>query len=634
MTEKVRHRGPDGDGYAVFEGADLRPRPFAGRDTPEQCISSAHPFLPGAREFPGASDVRVALGHRRLSIVDLSPGGYQPMATMDRSLWIVYNGEIYNHIELRVELEALGHAFRSHCDTEVLLAAYRAWGPECLHRLNGMFAFVLLDRNGRRVLAARDRFGVKPLYYCTGEDGSIAFASEIKQFAGLDGWHGRLNGSRAQDFLLWGIADHTDETLFAGVKQLRGGEIVEIDLSGDLRANRRRWYTLAPAAEGPRRESVDAFRNLLFDSVRLRLRADVPVGSCLSGGLDSSAIVCVANRLLREHSAQPVQKTFTAVARSPRYDESAYAADVVQRTAVDWHTVHPAAGVLFDHLDKIAWHQDEPFGSTSIYAQWEVFGRAAQNGVRVMLDGQGADELLAGYPAFFGARLAALARALRIVALGQQARALQRIHGVPPRLLARATLAAMLPGWARGIARPAPPSWLNAERLGVRPPHPVDAGPHGSLQALSRAQLLSTSLPMLLHWEDRNSMAHSVEARVPFLDYRLVEFALALPDDLKINCGMTKVVLRESMKEILPERVRIRADKLGFQNPEDEWLKNEPRRFRDALNAAIESSGGIIRPDAARILDGMVTGSTPFSFLAWRLISFGTWMRRFGVKPS
>src|SRR6185503_13866036 len=278
MSDTVRYRGPDDEGYQVFPGA--------------------------------------ALGHRRLSIVDVSPGGHQPMCSADGSRWIIYNGEIYNHIELRAELEKEGARFATRSDTEVLLAAFERWGEGALERLNGMFALVLVDRDRRRVLAARDRFGVKPLYYWTSPEGLVALASEIKQFSVLPGWRARVNGQRAYDFLQWGALDHTGETLFAGVRQLAGGECAAFALD-DLKVKPRRWYTLAPRAVNG--SGAEAYGAMLADAVRLRLRADVPVGSCLSGGLDSSSIVCLANRQLREAGAQVMQKTFSARSSDARY---------------------------------------------------------------------------------------------------------------------------------------------------------------------------------------------------------------------------------------------------------------------------------------------------------------------------
>jgi asparagine synthase (glutamine-hydrolysing) len=581
MSDTVRYRGPDDEGYAVFP--------------------------------QGAAAGTAALGHRRLSIVDLSPGGHQPMSSPDGKRWIVYNGEIYNHIELRAELEKAGVRFSTRSDTEVLLAAFKQWGERALERLNGMFVLVLVDWERGRVLAARDRFGVKPLYYWTSPEGLVAFASEIKQFTVLPGWRARVNGPRAWDFLQRGLLDHTGETLFAGVRQLSGGESAEFPLN-ELRVQPRRWYALTPRqVDG---SGTDAYRAMLEDAVRLRLRADVPVGSCLSGGLDSSAIVCLANRQLREAGAQVMQKTFSARSSDARYDEGRFIDAVVRGTGVANAQVQPRPDALFSELPNLAWHQDEPFGSTSIFAQWHVFRLAAEAGVKVMLDGQGADEQLAGYYGFFRARLAGLARR------GAYFSALKDLLG-----MGRHHRHAM----REALRRSAAADCVDAARLGADTVVPSKRA--SSVRELSEQQLLHTSLPMLLHWEDRDSMAHSVEARLPFLDYRVVEIALGLPEEAKLAGGVTKRVLREAMRGVLPEEIRTRMDKIGFATAEEQWLRERPEEFRSALRQAIDAAAGVLRPQAAsRLLDDIIAGRQPFSYLPWRMISFGAWMRRFEVS--
>jgi len=651
IQKTVRHRGPDDEGVVCFQSNDWTPHAEGGPDTPPEVYSAGLPYSP-TPATDQLGDSALALTHRRLSILDLAPTGHQPMCTGDRACWIAYNGEIYNYIELRDELARLGHAFHTKSDTEVILAAYQQWGRECLHRFNGMFAFLLIDRTRRVLFAARDRFGIKPLYYWISPHGLVALGSEIKQFSVLPGWSPRVNGQRAYDFLNWGLFDHTDETLFEGVFQLRGGEALELDLGSEAlrRAvpNRRlpvyRWYELKPQSfSGTLAEAGQEFGRLLTDSVRLRLRADVPVGSCLSGGLDSSSIVCVMNKLLRQDDAHALQKTFSACSSVRRFDEREFIDEVVQHTTTDAHYVYPRLEELFGALDRITWHQDEPFGSTSIYAQWHVFQLAAENGVKVMLDGQGADEQLAGYHGFFGARYSGLLRRLHWLTLLDETRAARALHGYPTTLGLKYALNGVLPEWLRQplrrlAGRPANSApWLEMAALRADPVDPFrKAAPAGlgSVATMSRAQLTATSLPMLLHWEDRDSMAHSIEARVPFLDYRLVEFVLGLPEDYKIASGVTKRVMREGMQGVLPEKIRNRADKLGFVTPEEVWLREEGTvHFRKALRDSMDASGGILKPDVMRLLEETVEGKRAFSFLIWRLISFGAWMRVFSVRP-
>lgn len=627
---------------ALFSEREFLSTALGGPDTPEDVYQSRLPYKPTRKDAP-VIDAVAALGHRRLAIVDLSITGHQPMCTIDRGVWISYNGEIYNHLELRDELEQLGHVFVSHSDTEVILQAYLAWGPQCLDRFNGMFAFVIFDRRaGGRVFAARDRFGIKPFYLWRSSEGLVAMASEIKQFSVLPGWSPRVNGQRVYDFLNWGVLDHTDETMFEGVYQLRGGECLDGSIADLHKAYPiRRWYHLTPRHfYGDMKEAADQFVTLFTDAVRLRLRADVSVGSCLSGGLDSSSIVCIANQLLRSAGVASQQNTFSACATVKRFDEREHIETVVARTGVTAHYVYPSLDTLFEVLDDITWHQDEPFGSTSIYAQWHVFKLAADSRVKVLLDGQGADELLAGYNLFFAPHFASLllggqwSRLLGEIAAGR------RLHGLSVARTAMHLADAILPEPIRQPlrrligAQTSATSWLNAGCLGAaeRDPMQLFGAKTTSVNQMSSVLLTATSVPMLLHWEDRDSMAHSVESRLPFLDFRVAEFLMGLPAELKLQGATTKRVLREGMRGILPETIRNRMDKMGFVTPEEEWVrKDSSAKFRAELRRAIDMSQGIIRDSALEHFDAVATGREPFNFTIWRMISFGTWMNRFSV---
>lgn len=644
MTDIIRDRGPDDEGFVFFHDEMTQVTHLGGKDTPADVYQANYTYTP-REAFTGVVPnlTFAAMGHRRLSIIDLSPTGHQPMCTADSRYWIVYNGEVYNHIELRQELEILGYCFHSHCDTEVILNAYRHWGGDCLHRFNGMFAFIIFDRIERKVFVARDRFGVKPLYYWISPSGFLAIASEIKQFTVLADWRAKLNGQRVYDFLNWGIFDHTRETLFAEVLQICGGEYAECGIE-NLKQGLpvTRWYNLkSQEFQGSYEDAAITFRHLLCDSVRLRLRADVSVGSCLSGGLDSSSIVCIVNDILRAQSLNSLQKTFSACALEKRFDEREFIDEVVKTTGVEAHYTYPSVDDLFDTVDAITWHQDEPFGSTSIYAQWHVFKLAAENGVKVMLDGQGADEQLAGYHVFFTPRLLGLFKSLHWLALWQEIQATKKLHGYGAIASLQSIAYYLIPEMLRQPARRilgkthTAPDWLDLNRLGATPLNPLQDVLDVQMNAianLSYAQLTATNLPMLLHWEDRNSMAHSVESRVPFLDYRLVEFVLGLPDEFKLSKGITKRVLRSGMKDILPERIRLRMDKMGFVTPEEVWVREHPEQFRTALKSALDVSQGILNLSAMHKLERIIAGEEPFSFLAWRLISFGRWIKIFKVE--
>ena len=651
MTSLVRHRGPDDEGYVVFSGLDRPATVLGGSDTLADCSASPLPYAPKIR-MEGDEHILLGLGHRRLSIVDLAVTGHQPMCSSDGRYWIVYNGEVYNHIELRDELKDLGYSFHSRSDTEVILAAWDCWGESCLHRLNGMFAFALYERQTQSLCLVRDRFGIKPLYYWVSPAGFLAFASEIKQFSTLPGWAPRVNGQRAYDYLVWGISDHTKETLFHGVFQLGPGKMIRVDLrkfSGErhpFRPNEpltaRAWYTPEPRSfEGTLDEAAAKFHDLFFDAVRLRLRSDVPVGSCLSGGLDSSSIVCTINRLLRHSTTQAAQKSFSSCSHEKEFDEREYIDEVVKTTGHEAHYVYPLLDNLFDTLDEIIWHQDEPFGSTGIYAQWSVFALANGHGIKVMLDGQGADEMLAGYHTYFPLRQASLLRQVRLLSFVRDVAATRRLHGNTLLKTTRDIASLMLPANQRRFLSKlfrigdTIPRWLDLHRMGAQGENPLSLGGEkpGTVQELSLSQLTSTSIPKLLHWEDRDSMAHSIEARVPFLDYRLVELAISLPEEFKLHEGVTKRVLREAMQGVLPEKIRLRRDKLGFATPGEIWIREHaPQKFRQEFRQAIENSHGLLSDSASAVLDDMIDNRRQFDFLAWRIICFGKWFHRYNIR--
>ena len=649
MNTQIRHRGPDDEGFTFFS-RNTPPCSFGGKDTPENVYACEAPFIP-SRQLPTKPPVEnchLAFGHRRLSILDLSANGHQPMCDQSQRYWITYNGEIYNHEPLRQELESLGHHFFSGTDTEVLLRSYIEWGEECLHRLNGMFSFGIYDRQEDKLFIARDRFGIKPLYYWRSPEGFLAIGSEIKQFTTLPGWNPRINGQAAYDFLQWSLTGHREETCFEDVYQLYGGHSLLLSLGQPpQKITPKQWYTLPVGKyKGSFADASHEFAELMRDSVRLRSRADVPVGSCLSGGLDSSAIVCLLHQIIRDSGATNQQTSFSACTQHKRFDERHFAEMVVDQTGVKPHYLYPDVRQLIEDLDSIVWHQDEPFGSTSIYAQWEVFKSVKSQNIKVMLDGQGADEQLAGYSGFHGRRFVDLLRELRWVALYKEVRACQAEEQIKGQIkhAARRTASRCIKTPIQYLLGRSTQSqlqkrspWLNMEQLGAVAgnPHNLNVPTQGAVQSLSYAQVTRTNLPMLLHYEDRDSMAHSIEARTPFLDYRLVEFIQSLPAEFKLANGETKRVMREGMKGILPEKIRTRRDKLGFATPEEIWVQKEnPDLFRKLVRESIEASEGIFNKETMNVAESIISGKAPFTFQVWRLIVFGRWMRQFSMKPS
>lgn len=611
----VAHRGPDGRGWQTY-------------------TSAVGP---------------ISLGHRRLAIIDVSDAGLQPMADASGRYHLIFNGEIYNYLELREEMRAKGEVFVSDSDSEVLLRAYMLWGEAALTRLRGMFAFLIWDERDKTLFAARDRYGIKPLYLLSTPRGA-AFASEIKQLLGLPGLSGRMNIARVHDFLGSGISDHTSQTMFEGVDQIRGGECAVIDASraGPLVVEVKRWY---PATAGELKiseaEAAERFRELLTESVRLHLRSDVPVGSCLSGGLDSSSIVCLMANMMGSGAGGDKVNTVSACYAEKSVDEKPFMEAVVEHAHTQPHYIFPKAEDVFQRASDITWHQDEPFGSTSIFAQWCVFAEARRAGVKVMLDGQGADEQLAGYHGGFGFYMADLTRRRQFGQLARTILERKRYHGTSLQEQVRSYVLPLMPPKMAGMLRRqhraiTQHDWLGTDLLREKGNPGTAFGlageelglpPVTDIRTLCMTLTYGSNLGMLLHWEDRNSMAHSIEARVPFLDHPLVEFDLALGNDHKIVGGDTKRVLRRGMRSVLPKIVRERRDKLGFATPEQIWFRGPLRGLvEDGIEKTLSFYPGLLNTSGVRALaKDMLDGERPLDFTLWRIVNLGMWGERMGA---
>lgn len=590
---------------------------------------------PNYQDVRSFLDGKVWLGHARLSIIDLSEQGNQPMSYSDGRYWLTYNGEVYNYLELRDELKKYGYTFQTDTDSEVVLAAYDKWGHDCVNHFNGMFSFVILDLKKHDFFAARDRFGVKPFYYWIPKDKEfLAVASEIKEFVDLPEWKPQVNGQRAYDYLKYGLTDHTNETMFAGIYQLLGGEWMAGSLDNPTAINISRWYPhTLKKSKVKLDEASNHFRDLFQDSVKLRLRSDVKVGSCLSGGLDSSSIVCVMNDILASKGAAYAnnQRVVSAKAGGTKHDETKYMEEVKNKRNIQGYYVEPTAEDLFESLKRLIWHQDEPFGSTSIFAQWLVFKAAGENNLTVMLDGQGADELLAGYSRFFSPLFGNLFSHLHWIRFAKEAIACHRVHNYPYSFAVRGVLNTYLPDRVlvklkHKYRRDYNAKWFSVEKLKARKESQKYFGgaKARSVKEMSDQLLFFSNLPMLLRYEDRNSMAHSVESRLPFLDCRLVEYIRSIPDECKISDGITKRVLREGMCGILPDAITDRMDKIGFETQEEVWEKQYSSIFKDMIRDAIKMTDGIITDKAIDYFDYAVQKDKQ-DFTIWRIINFGYW---------
>ncbi|WFU18962.1 asparagine synthase (glutamine-hydrolyzing) [Bradyrhizobium sp. CB3481] len=619
----VSHRGPDGEGFVWF---DTRP----GRTAAFREVG------------PGAS-VNVLLAHRRLAIIDLSDLGHQPMASEDEQVWITYNGEIYNYLELRTELEGRGVVFRSNSDTEVILRSYEQWGSDAFTRFVGMWALAILDLRQRHLMLSRDRFGIKPLHYFSSGD-RFAFGSEIKQLLEIPWVPRSLNARAAYDYLRHEVADIGPETFFSGIYKVRPG--CTLVLSLDEGRHKENSYYNPPA--GPELEDISPegaagrLQDLLRESVRIHLRADVPVGTCLSGGLDSGAIAVLMRDISQREQLGIERHAFSCHFDIPEADELEFTRQNMTAAGMQPHFTEPRDKDIEADLKELVWHQDEPFTSTSIFAQWSVFRLIQDTGVKVVLDGQGSDEMLGGYastaPHLF-LELAAQGRLMKALVESWQ---WSRLQGTPWRAVlplpgVRRALAALTR--TKGIAVASPSAfwmredferaWAGKSVVGTGA-YQTPWDDKAPLASVLRRFFFESNLPALLRYEDRNSMAFSVESRVPFLDHRLVEFAFSLPAHIKFRGGYAKRVLRDAMQGLLPDPVRMRARKMGFATPEMRWQTGVLKPFiLDALHS--DKMADFIDREAALQARDRIEETQRLDFLPWRLLNLYLWRNQFLV---
>ncbi len=599
----------------------------------------------GAERHRGPDDIgfyhgsHFGLGHARLAIIDLSQDAHQPMANDDRTIYIIHNGEIYNYLELREELKRLGHTFRSKSDTEVILRAYEEWGEGCLKSFNGMWAFAIFDLKKKELFLSRDRFGVKPFYYYA-DEGLFAFASEIKALLRHPKIERRPNDRVIFNYLAsgYGYMDISDETFFKGIRQLKGGHYMKVPLNGDKSKGARYW-DLDPHEEPvsvSEDDIYDKFRALFEDSIRLRLRSDVALGVSLSGGLDSSSITCVAAGILKDRALE----TFSSCFEEGEYDERRFIRPVLDKSGSHANYIFTKPEDLLGEIEKIIWHQDEPYSTLSILPQWYVMKLARERGVKVLLTGQGGDETLAGYHKYYLYLFADYLRSLR------WGRAFREMNEYKCSGSGEKTLG---PALKIAISYMAPRSFKDPVMALARKrsfPRYLDKGfahrnlntvpverRYGSILTNDLYNALKVSpLPSLLHIDDRSSMAHSVESRAPFLDYRLVEYLFSLGPEYKIRNGLTKYILRRSMKGVVPEEVLARRDKMGFTTPLEKWLKtNLKEKVREIITSR-EFAGRpyFNRKGVLKEFDAFLNGKESVTqYTVWSWINLELWLRKF-----
>lgn len=538
VNDIIAHRGPDSDGFFIHKN--------------------------------------FAFGHRRLSILDLSPSGHQPMKAFDYT--ITYNGEVYNYLELKNELSNLGYTFNTTSDTEVLVAAYKEWGTACTKRFNGMWAFCIYDPFKNILFFSRDRFGVKPLYYAE-INNQLIFGSEIKQILELKEKR-VLNRKILLDKLICNVENHTNETFFEGIYSLEPSHNMVYSLDTNSYTTEKYFELLIneEVSKMSEEQSINYFKDLLFDAVKLRLRSDVKVGTCLSGGLDSSAIAAMASKIYHENS----ELDFTAIhakASESKIDESLFAKEVADYTHLELHTVEPSTEDFIRLLDEVFYTQEEPFVSPSMFMGYSVFQKAKELECKVMLNGQGGDEILLGYERYYASYILSLPLSKMFSAIKDisQNSKLSLLDVLKYFFYFSNT------NVRKFVLRRR--SSIKEKYLTNYDYNPVVRSTT-SFKQIFKMQLLeikSLQLPHLLRYEDRNSMRSSIETRLPFLDYRVVEAALSINNHYKIKHGWTKYILRKAVDAILPRSITWRKNKLGFEAPTSTWLKENDAMIKEMI---------------------------------------------------
>lgn len=595
----LQHRGPDDKGFEAFN-------------------------LP---------EGELVLGHTRLSIIDLSSSGHQPMHSENGRYSIVFNGEIYNYIELKKQLLSLGYHFTSDTDTEVLVTAWQHWGEECLIKLVGMFAFVVFDRRDMSVTCVRDAFGIKPFYY-TFENNNFLFASEVAAVKALKKNPVKLNLQRAYDYLVHGDYDSNDQTFFQDIKHLLPAHLLKIDLkTGSFEF--RKWWTpnIKERTDLKFDDAVELVREQFLNNIKLHMRSDVPIAAALSGGVDSSAIVCAMRHL---EPNLPIH-TFSYIAQGSKANEEKWVDLVNKGVGAIEHKIIVSSQDLIRDIDKMILAQGEPFGSTSIYAQFRVLESAKENGITVILEGQGADELLAGYHGYPGSRLRSLIEQGNFIKAYQFLNNWSDWPGRSKSIAIKNLISDLMPQNYQSLLRnlngmSVVPNWLNENILldeEVICQHPkqkrINTQKGRRLIAELAHALNQKGLPHLLRHGDRNSMAYSIEGRVPFLTIETANLLLSLPESYLISAqGETKHIFRAAMKGIVPDEILFRKDKVGFETPELKWFIE----VQDELRSWLTEDLGLPFLNSQELLknfDEILSGKQPFSWQVWRWLNFYRW---------
>lgn len=568
MSQAIKHRGPDGEGFSFF--SESKALPAYSNETPlVNRQSQSFLFNPNVALQNLHGDFNIAFAHRRLSIIDLSESGHQPMCDTGANYWITFNGEVYNYIEIRDELKSKGHVFVTQTDTEVVLEAYKEWGVDCLQKFNGMFAFALLDKKNNQVFCARDRVGVKPFYY-SNTNSAFAFASEYKAFIKSKLVAFEINEVQQFDFIVNGNLENTEQSLFNGIYELKPSHYLVYNLSSHS-FQVTNYYTLPTAGIASTSESkiIELIEDKLVNAIKLRLRSDVEVGSCLSGGLDSTIIAGILKYLQPDKQ----MKLFTAVFPNESFDETNYAKLASSHVSGNWQTVSPTANEFFRDIESLNYFQDLPVWSTSTYSQHRVMKLAADNHVKVLLDGQGADELFAGYSHHY-------------MALWKEGFSFKKINE------SKQTISNAYKLFAKQMIKDTFGLSVDYSNYFTESKKQFGKSKSEKLASSLNEQLANDykgRLKSFLKCEDRCSMAFGIESRVPFADdVELVNYLFSIEGSKKIKQGVSKYLLREATKKYIPQKIYNRRDKIGFETPVAKWFNPHQNQIIETITSQFD----------------------------------------------
>jgi len=635
-AEMVKYRGPDDEGYMLVNN-DNRILNAKTRNEAEAIKSD---------------NIKGGFAFRRLSILDLSDSGHQPMSDDSENFWIIYNGEIYNYLELRSELQSLGYHFKSMTDTEVIIYSFIEWGSQCLEKFNGMWSFAIYDKSKKRLFCSVDRFGIKPLYYNLTPN-TFAFASEIKQVINVANLKPRVNDKVLFDYLSAGsYGNETKETFFKDIIKLLPGTYLEVTLSeSGIKCSEKEWWKLEVKDEFYEENDINIIsgniKELFYDSVRLRLRSDVEIGTCLSGGLDSSGIVCVTNDITNRKEGNKLFTIVSGESENLDYQYSKVIADYVKGNHIIRRIDKDES---YSDLRKFIWHNDEPLIKASMFGGYKVYQLAKENNVKVVFDGQGLDEYAGGYYQLPYIEYMnylkknksrnqyknhidylikeenyteqSLTKALNMYNLKKA------LHKFTSKRL-RLNLLKSVKGW---FNRDFLVENIRQSQLYNSPEIDDERISKDDVKLKNFKLFKHINLPGILRQVDRNSMAFSVEARVPFLDHRLVEYIFSLKSEYILHNGYTKYAYREAMKGVIPEGIRNRRDKVGFYIDEYSLVNSMKDNFREMLADIRDGDKYYNKNYIIKKLDENSLNIQNYDNILWRIMNALTWKREFNIN--